>query len=89
MSETVKIRFGNDHTEDGETYELGGVYEVPVATARHFVRVGKAQRVAPNTKTTEDRAAEERGKSATVSKDSGKTAAKTEDGGKTAAASEK
>lgn len=50
----TKIRFGNKHAEGGVTYEQGGVYEVDPATARHFVRVGKAQLVDPRTKTTED-----------------------------------
>lgn len=91
MSDTKKLRFANNHVEGGDTFEQGQVYEVPVADARHYVRIGKAVEVAPNTKTAADRAAEERGKAATkdsgktATKSDGKTAAATEDGGTTAA----
>lgn len=50
---TVKVRFANNHTEDGKTYKQGEVYEVTSADARDFLRRGKVQQVHPNAKTTD------------------------------------
>lgn len=74
MSTTKKIRFVNDHTEGGDEFKQGEVYEVPVADARHYLRVGKAAEVGANSKTLADRESERRGKSAAATKDGGTSA---------------
>lgn len=74
MTDTKKVRFANDHVESGEKFKQGEVYEVPVADARHYLRVGKVTEVGANAKTLADRESESRGKSAADTKDGGKTA---------------
>lgn len=58
MSDQVKIRFANNYVDGPDRFELGGVYEVSPSDARHYVRIGKAQRVPGNTKTNAEREAE-------------------------------
>ena len=74
MSTTKKVRFANDHTEGNDVFKQGEVYELPVADARHYLRVGKVTEVGANSKTLADRESERRGKSAAATKDGGTSA---------------